>query len=520
MSGWFPFPNQDAVEKEFQTSFVKLDNMLHEFYTKNKDNEAFIGQVRSHVFNMVKAFTNLETLAQTVHQENLKYEALMLDMRHEVSDYKKELAVLEKEAEVRIVQLHETSTGDQLNRFDNLAEQQRMLVEREAWLNAHLEESNKENTRLHDELIRSMKDLGGCKVTIKYMDKEIIGRIQQLQLMQQGLDKPPNTLTWNTIEAEICLNRHKAVIHAHSMRHKGVIKKCPYRKGMVRTILLHRGSEGLGLSITGGADHRAPIIISAIHPGKPADKFGGLYVGDAIVVVNDIDLRGLSHAEAVKILSSCGDELILKVAHVAGYDDEHRLEKAPILEIDPIPELQNRNDNPGLERLQAGKFLRENTLGERSSHAGSATVEARGTTVVNAILAPKHGIQMVSANSIDNMKGSEVTEPCKPLEYYMNGDSASIPKITIPSTNYVPPTQQQLEMEEEKREMSNGRDQDQITTAPQPAAVKIATPQPGPPSGGPPSASVPAMSPNTDEDQISAPLAAFSFTNNDTVKSM
>ena len=41
----------------------------------------------------------------------------MLDMRHEVSDYKKELAVLEKEAEVRIVQLHETSTGDQLNRF-------------------------------------------------------------------------------------------------------------------------------------------------------------------------------------------------------------------------------------------------------------------------------------------------------------------------------------------------------------------------------------------------------------------
>ena len=31
------------------------------------------------------------------------------------------------------------------------------------------------------------------------------------------------------------------------------------------------------------------------------------------MVVNDIDLRGLSHAEAVKILSSCGDELILKV---------------------------------------------------------------------------------------------------------------------------------------------------------------------------------------------------------------
>ena len=87
-----------------------------------------------------------------------------------------------------------------------------MLVEREAWLNAQLDEANKENKELHEDLVSTMKDLGGCKVTIKYMDKEIIGRIQQLQLMQQGLDKHPNTLTWNTIEAEISLNRHK-VLH-------------------------------------------------------------------------------------------------------------------------------------------------------------------------------------------------------------------------------------------------------------------------------------------------------------------
>ena len=86
-----------------------------------------------------------------------------------------------------------------------------MLVEREAWLNAQLDEANKENKELHEDLVSTMKDLGGCKVTIKYMDKEIIGRIQQLQLMQQGLDKHPNTLTWNTIEAEISLNRHKVL---------------------------------------------------------------------------------------------------------------------------------------------------------------------------------------------------------------------------------------------------------------------------------------------------------------------
>ena len=33
------------MEKEFQLSFVKLDNMLHDYYVKNKENEAFVNQV-------------------------------------------------------------------------------------------------------------------------------------------------------------------------------------------------------------------------------------------------------------------------------------------------------------------------------------------------------------------------------------------------------------------------------------------------------------------------------------------
>ena len=49
MSAWYPFPSQEAVEKEFQTSFVKLDNMLHDYYVTNKENEAFVNQVSSFI---------------------------------------------------------------------------------------------------------------------------------------------------------------------------------------------------------------------------------------------------------------------------------------------------------------------------------------------------------------------------------------------------------------------------------------------------------------------------------------
>ena len=45
MSAWFPFPSQETVEKEFQLSFVKLDNMLHDYYSKSKEHEAFVNQV-------------------------------------------------------------------------------------------------------------------------------------------------------------------------------------------------------------------------------------------------------------------------------------------------------------------------------------------------------------------------------------------------------------------------------------------------------------------------------------------
>lgn len=41
-----------------------------------------------------------------------------------------------------------------------------MLVEREAWLNAQLEEANKESRELHDDVVTTMKDLGGCKVLL------------------------------------------------------------------------------------------------------------------------------------------------------------------------------------------------------------------------------------------------------------------------------------------------------------------------------------------------------------------
>ena len=63
-----------------------------------------------------------------------------------------------------------------------------------------------------------------------------------------------------------------------------------------------------------------PILVSEIHDGMPAERSEGLYVGDAILSVNGIDLQEAKHAEAVKILCSVNGEITLEVLYVAPDD--------------------------------------------------------------------------------------------------------------------------------------------------------------------------------------------------------
>ncbi len=84
--------------------------------------------------------------------------------------------------------------------------------------------------------------------------------------------------------------------------------------GVVRTVRLKKSErEGLGISITGGQEHGVPILISDIHENGPAIRSGELFIGDAILSVNDTDLREVMHSEAVKILSSLVSLTIKKI---------------------------------------------------------------------------------------------------------------------------------------------------------------------------------------------------------------
>ncbi|XP_064186239.1 disks large homolog 1 isoform X14 [Anguilla rostrata] len=83
-------------------------------------------------------------------------------------------------------------------------------------------------------------------------------------------------------------------------------------------ITLERGNSGLGFSIAGGTDNPhigedPSIFITKIITGGAAAQDGRLRVNDCILRVNDVDVRDVTHSEAVEALKEAGSIVRLYV---------------------------------------------------------------------------------------------------------------------------------------------------------------------------------------------------------------
>ncbi|KAF6212408.1 hypothetical protein GE061_012930 [Apolygus lucorum] len=186
----------------------------------------------------------------------------------------------------------------------------------------HLENWKKrleiENESLRATIASLQAEVCGARLSARYLDKELAGRIQQLQLAgRTDMVAAVKDRLWAQLEAEILVQRQKTVVRA--VRQRDTRTPNSDILNTPRTVVLKRdnNSLGLGISITGGREHGVPILISELEPGGGTEQ---LYVGDAILEVNGIDLTQVSHNEAVKILSNQLGEVKLKVRYV-GQDD-------------------------------------------------------------------------------------------------------------------------------------------------------------------------------------------------------
>uniref|UniRef100_A0A8C1LD29 Golgi-associated PDZ and coiled-coil motif-containing protein n=2 Tax=Cyprinus carpio TaxID=7962 RepID=A0A8C1LD29_CYPCA len=226
---------------------------------------------------------------------------------------------------------------------------------------------------------QKMTSLSSCFAQLCHKSQTMV---QQIQLLGRDMKGPAHDKLWNQLEAEIHLHRHKTVIRACRGRndpkkplpspvgHDTDSLKKTQGVGPIRKVVLSKEDhEGLGISITGGKEHGVPILISEIHPTQPAERCGGLHVGDAILAVNNINLRDAKHKEAVTILSQQRGEIEFEVVYVAPevdsddenveYEDDsgHRYR----LYLDELEEASGASHNNGTDPASLqGKHLVNN----------------------------------------------------------------------------------------------------------------------------------------------------------------
>ncbi|VDL60930.1 unnamed protein product [Hymenolepis diminuta] len=119
------------------------------------------------------------------------------------------------------------------------------------------------------------------------------------------------------------------------------------------------GGIGLGISIKGGRDFDAPIIISRIFKGMAADQSKQLKVGDVILSVNGENMRSASHNEAVKALKKAGSNICLEIKPTRQSTSfflrlQSKFSSSPIGSVSPNTTLTNvsATSGPSQKRIQ------------------------------------------------------------------------------------------------------------------------------------------------------------------------
>ncbi|CAF0956849.1 unnamed protein product [Rotaria sordida] len=92
---------------------------------------------------------------------------------------------------------------------------------------------------------------------------------------------------------------------------------------IVYKVQLHRQGGPLGLTIAGSEDVFEPIIVSDLCEGGLADKTNAIHIGDRILAINDVSLRGKGLNEAIKLLQTSGDEITLKISRLVNQQQNY-----------------------------------------------------------------------------------------------------------------------------------------------------------------------------------------------------
>ncbi|XP_055350879.1 Golgi-associated PDZ and coiled-coil motif-containing protein-like [Paramacrobiotus metropolitanus] len=334
----------DILEAEFDRAHVEVDLALREL---EPDEYNLAANIREKLATLCATFTQLSEKAQSIFQNNCRLEAQLYSLREDVTEARTQCSLIDSERRQLLFEVHEAQLQHPATQQQDAHQAQRVsrslgdgkvaVSEKRASderLRAENTQLSKENVQLRQWLMDTESELFAALLAARYLDKELAGRIQQIQLLARDLRPEDHDRLWSQLEAEINLHRHKTITQACRQRgrrrHTGGSARTDRQRaqversvaGIVREVEIFKGAgQSLGLTITGGQEHGVPVVISEIQDHHLAAQSGAFLVGDAILAVNGVDLRSAKHSDAVKVLCQLSGNITFELLYVSGDSD-------------------------------------------------------------------------------------------------------------------------------------------------------------------------------------------------------
>ncbi|KAK1165444.1 inaD-like protein [Acipenser oxyrinchus oxyrinchus] len=200
---------------------------------------------------------------------------------------------------------------------------------------AFTQDRNSEEDSGSDVLLKSLSDGEATAKKVKSADKSMIAESESavIQLPEQAasLPKPSKsspkmTLDRNTAPPAVS----QPSCTTPDLEYCGRMDPatCPIVPGQETVIDISKGCSGLGLSIVGGRDTQLDaIVIHEVYEEGAAARDSRLWAGDQILQVNGVDLRSVTHEDAITALRQTPQQVRLTVYRdEAQYKDEENLD--------------------------------------------------------------------------------------------------------------------------------------------------------------------------------------------------
>ncbi|XP_061689480.1 glutamate receptor-interacting protein 2 [Syngnathoides biaculeatus] len=124
---------------------------------------------------------------------------------------------------------------------------------------------------------------------------------------------------------------------------------------IIYTVELKRYGGPLGITISGTEEPFDPITISGLTKRGLAERTGAIHVGDRILAINSVSLKGKPLSEAIHLLQMAGETVTLKIKKMLDAADEPKASEADDATENELSDPDDDDDDDDLTDLTDGR---------------------------------------------------------------------------------------------------------------------------------------------------------------------